>query len=200
MSKPQKTILVAAILCVAAGIAFGAIRASAGSGPTQPLMSAENTPASAVSTVASQVVNGQTWSLSSFTNRNGRVCLRENVPPGAGADSDGGTACADPNGLFTLGSLHLETDLRTAPSDSGRWSSVWVYGWSASGVTTLVAQMRDCSTVPMEVASGVFSRVFGTGDVPQRLIAYRADGSIMQEVQVPIPQSPSANAIAATTC
>jgi len=199
LSKPQKTLFAAGAICILAGISFGALRASAGSSPTPPLMSAESTPAGAISTVESQVIGGQTWSLSTFTNKNGRVCLRQNIPPTAGAEH-GGTACADPETLFATGAIHLETDMETAPNNRGEWSNVWVYGWSASGVTDLVAQLRDCTTVPVRIASGVFSHVFPPGHLPQRLIAYQVDGTVMQEVAVSVPPSPSAETATPTTC
>lgn len=179
------------VLGLGAAVAFGTLQATAGGVPAPPRADLETVVGNvaSVNSVTSQIVNAEPWSLDSFTNANGRVCLRQRVP----SSVDGsGTACADEATLFASGPIHSEVDTRALGSNTSAWSVVWVYGWTSPNLAKLVAVLSDCRQVAVQVTSGgVFSHVFTNGELPQELIGYRADNSVLQQRQLSVGTSPT---------
>lgn len=192
--KNRRITLAVGVCALVGAASIGVLLASAADRPSRPVAGQETVPSAGQTParVATQVVNGQAWSLDAFTNANGRTCLAQHAPAGSGT----GTACADPQTLFASGPLHVEVDQRTLPTDKTHWSSIWVYGWVAPQVSTLVAVMTNCERVQLSFANGVFSHVFTGRDLPQKLIAYGQGGAAGQEKQLALSVSPQAAGLA----
>lgn len=165
------------------------------------------TPAAGVArqTHLRQIVDGQAWSLTSFTNQVGQTCAGEKVP-NDGGDGGQGLACRDRSTLFANSPLVYFVGARQLPGDSTRWANAWVWGWASPQVSRLELQLNNCTAIPLAVDDqGLFFKVFGSATIhsglgPQQLIAYNAAGAVIDSQPTPVsaPSSPRAQAAGAT--
>lgn len=152
-------------------------------------------------THAQQAVDGQPWSIMSFTNEDGQICAGETVPDNGG-DGGQGLTCRDKATLFSNGPLVYFAGARQLPTDPTRWANIWVWGWAAPQIGRIELQLTNCATVPVSIDSDrIFLRVFGAGMIhsgiaPQQLIAYDQTGVVLESKPVPVeaPSSPRAKA------
>jgi hypothetical protein len=163
---------------------------------------------------AREVVDGQPWSVKSFTNPEGQICAGETVPNDGGEGGQGLT-CRDPNSMFSNGPLVYFVGSRQLPGPSHlkAWDNVWIWGWAAGQVATVDLQLTNCRAIRLPIDSGrIFFHVFGAETIhgglgPQNLIARAADGTVLETAQTPLdpastPQARAAGARAPrrTTC
>ena len=139
-------------------------------------------------------VDGQTWSLRSYTNVRGEKCLSQDVP-----GELVGTGCIAVEKLFARGLLYVLPGARQDPNSSlTEWSNQWVYGIAHRAVTKLTLVNMDCSSEDLTLDSdGAFNYVAGReklekGAVPYKLIARGATGTILAERDVAIGLSHNA--------
>lgn len=196
-------------LLVTTALFFGLNRGGSATSadPGYPVAPLNITPAAGQirQTHAARVVDGQSWSLTSFTNERGQICAGEKVPNDGGEGGQGLT-CRNPETLFSNGPLVYFVGARQLPGQLKRWANAWVWGWAGPNVARLELQMTDCSAIPLAIdGNRLFFHVFGGGTIarsvgPQELIAYGADGKVVDSKPTPLsaPSSPQARAAGAT--
>lgn len=208
----SKRILIAAVItCTACAAILAVLEFGVGSpaasaaGPAYQRMDTTPAPGSAKLSHAAQVVDGQPWSLTSFTNTDGQLCAGEKVP-NDGGDGGQGLACRDQATLFANGPLVYFVGARQLPGDLAHWANAWVWGFASPQVARLDLQLTNCNTVPVTIDSqGLFFHVLDRGSIrggvgPQALLAYGADGTLLAKQATPLtaPGSPQARAAGAT--
>lgn len=207
----RKIIISLFVTGVTALVSFEALAwaGSAGSASAPPPDAVDTTlgPGQTYHAHLQQIVDGQQWQLTTFTNEYGQLCAGEKVP-NDGGDGGQGATCRNPNTLLANGQLFFSVGARTVSSQNTQWSNVWVWGWTAPTVAELDLQLSDCSTVPLQIDSDhMFFKVLGAnvthaGVLPNRLVAYDASGAVLSEVDAahvpttPLPGSTTPPAVA----
>jgi hypothetical protein len=137
-----------------------------------------------------QVVDGQQWSVKTFTNEDGLTCASEIVPNDNGEGGTGST-CFAPESMFDSGPIRLYVGMRSHLSNRKAWSNIWLWGWVAPEVSALRIELANCARIPLTINQNrMFFRVFGTQQIQtkafaQNLIAYRQDSSVVATKAIP---------------
>ncbi|MFN8186715.1 MAG: hypothetical protein U0R69_06530 [Gaiellales bacterium] len=94
---------------------------------------------------------GQHWSLTSYVNVNGQLCLGERLPGGGQ-----GLGCLDATSLFEEGPIWVSWGARQT-DDPTRWNMVWIIGVAEDPSLAVSVTYADCSrrVVPTD-AEGFF--------------------------------------------
>ena len=149
-----------------------------------------------------QNVDGQAWSVTSFTNELGQVCAGERVPNDGGEGGQGLT-CRDPQSLYSDGPLVYFVGTRQLPGHLASWDNAWVWGWASPVVSRLDLQLTDCTVIPLGIdASRIFLHVLGSATLsarigPNALLAYDASDHLLAREPTPTSTQTSAAARAA---
>jgi hypothetical protein len=119
------------------------------------------------------------WTLKTFTNTDGRLCVRRTA---TGKDSSG--TCVDPGVLATRGVLVMPGASQDPEKADGKWDNQWVWGLASRAVSTVELLSTDCSTRALELVDGTFMYVvpqaaIEVGAVPYRVTARNAAGIIV---------------------
>ena len=117
-------------------------------------------------------LNGAEWSLSSYRNTKGELCMLE-VVPGEGR----GYGCWP--GLFDSGPLVVNWGSRQNPENpvEGRWDEAWVDGFAGSPIARVELVMTDCTSIELPLTSeGAFFGVVGETVMDAGVSPYLARG------------------------
>jgi hypothetical protein len=199
--KRRIVALVVTLGLVALGSAVGAI-AVAGSGTPAPPSDTHPRAGQTPALRASQIVSGQQWSLSTFTNSQGDTCASVVVPADLGEGGTGVT-CVIPGLMYKGGALRVDGGGRTAPSTPTHWANAWVFGWAAPSIDQVKLQLRNCAEIRLPISKArTFFHVFGANAaaLPQRVYAYDSNGSITDTQVVRLPEVPKAPLAAPNSC
>lgn len=167
-----------------------------GSGRDQPA------PGTKPETLLTQSVEGESWSLRSFTNAAGELCFGEKVP-GEGQ----GITCATIDQYLGESKLYVGVGARQrSGGDLTEWDNSWILGLAAPEIDRLELVLTDCSRQPVMMGeSGLFLYVMGSGllhsDVwPDTIIGYDASGNVVarEEVRLEPPDTEAARALGVT--
>jgi hypothetical protein len=129
-------------------------------------------------------VDGRTWSLRTYDNRDGDVCVTHTVPSEAV-----GTGCIARDKLFARGPLLAYRGARQIAGTRRKlgWDNQWIYGFVHPAVRSLTLVNLNCSTlrVPFD-KDGAFHYVIGRRqlkrrEVPYKLLARGARGELLAE-------------------
>lgn len=153
--------------------------------PTEP---AANT---AITAHVPTVVGGETWKVVSYRAKNGRLCAGVTWPGEGQAMS-----CATQEQWFSRGPVSVEVGARQASGQLLTWRNFTLSGVADLGrVQRLELVLTDCSTrdVPLD-QEGLFLDVIGRDLIarqlwPLKLLAYGADGGLVQTMRV-LPAAP----------
>jgi len=142
----------------------------------------DTTPAPGQAAVAhlAQVVDGQPWSITSFTNDRGQLCGGEKIPQAAADGGGQGLSCWQPQTMFDASPLVYQVGAVLISPTAGY--NVWVWGIVSPKVARVALQLANCTILSLPLdTSHVFFHVFGTGAIranigPWKLIGYDAAG------------------------
>jgi hypothetical protein len=148
-----------------------------------------------VSTVASAGDGGE-WSLSTYLNGSGDLCLSQSIP------GDGRSySCNRRSAIFANGPLYVSWGSRQLPGgELTTWDQAWVIGFAAAPVRTVELVYTDCSTKSLPLnADGAFQAVVGqsqmrNGTWPYLLRGLASDGSMVTEDRADL-QQPNARGV-----
>jgi hypothetical protein len=139
-----------------------------------------------------QTIDGQSWSLTSFTNSQNQVCAGELVPNDAG-DGGQGLTCRDPGAMFATAPILAFFGARVTPATLGKgWANSWVWGWASSAVASVTLRLTDCTVVQLPLAiDHTFFQVFSRGQLAsgvgaQTLSAFNSAGQMIGSQNVAV--------------
>jgi hypothetical protein len=193
------SIVVAVGVVVAAAI--GATRGVSGGDTALPPNEVPAT-GTAATAHAAQMVDGQRWSVSIFTNELGEHCIND-VPPTASPSEDGGALnCLKPDALFANAPIFWSVGARQQPGQPLSWSAVWIYGQAATSIARVTVESTTCveHDLPLDEAGvflGVVTRAaLAAGAWPLRIRAYDKTGTQVFIRRIPLnpPPTPAARA------
>ena len=194
---PSRKIIFSAVVVVSTGVlTFGAAAALTGGSNQEAQVRAvhENiVEANASATVQYDVpVDGQRWSLKTYRDAEGQLCVAETVP-GEGV----GTACGyTADRMFANGrNIHYSLGARQRPeqrNDRTKWDNVSIWGFVHPSVKRLELLLTNCQRLPLHVnADGMYFHVVGQGMLhrqvwPHALIGYGASGDVLASETLPL--------------
>jgi len=132
---------------------------------------------------------GEVWSLTTWKDKAGRSCKGINVP-GEGHSRN----CASTSELLAEpdGTRRPIWASRGAQERDNGWHAVWLRGFVAPSVKSLVVTTAKCDQFPLEFdTDGVFFHLISGADAaagawPIRLDAFDASGAIVSSTRIPI--------------
>jgi hypothetical protein len=129
---------------------------------------------------------GEVWSLTTWKDKAGRSCRGINVP-GEGHSRN----CEPTSELLAERPIWFSRGAGAREGSNG-WHAVWLRGFVAPSVKSLVVTTAKCDQVPLEFGTdGVFFHLISGADAaagawPIRLDAFDASGAIVSSTRIPM--------------
>lgn len=175
---------------------FGGFAQSGEQTPRAQLAAADRNPGAPVQSRAAVTVDGERWTLGTYSNAAKQFCAERRMP-GVGV----GRGCVDTDVLFADGRELVALpggSQADVPTPQTRWDKMWIYGFVSPKVATLHLVTTDCSEREVAFDSeGAFLHVvprqdIARGIVPWRMLARASDGSLIEERNVSLGLSANA--------
>jgi hypothetical protein len=136
------------------------------------------------------VVDGRSWSLTTYMNMLRQQCLITVVPGGGGSLS-----CAQPGRPPLPNVFHASMQAKPVPRRDV-WKDAWVFGKAGRGVRRVAIVSTDCSPLPVTLdKSGFFLAVITErrlyhGSWPAWALGFNAVGKVVakQKLRLPDPK------------
>lgn len=146
---------------------------------------------------------GEVWSLTTWKDKAGRSCRGINVPGEGHSRNCASTSelLAEPDGTRRPIWAHRGASAREG---NNGWHAVWLRGFVAPSVKSLVVTTAKCDKVPLEFdTDGVFFQLISGADAaagawPIRLDVFDASGAIVSSTRIPITTPDRESPLAAT--